>query len=100
MKSIGNWRFVYESFLVIWIVFGLGYVFMIVTVIADALRKPARKAVKTFRGAAERVFMGRVVNEILQQRAKVGSIRLGSIREGCQDVQGGCREGIHGQGGQ
>lgn len=43
---MGNWKVVYEIGLVVWIVFGLGYIFMLIQVIADSLRKPARKAAK------------------------------------------------------
>ena len=58
----------YQAFTVTWLVFGLGYIFMIVTVIADNLRKPARKAVKKFRVAEQKVLSNKILQELLDMR--------------------------------
>ena len=60
LDRLGNWQVVYEIGMIVWIVFGLGYIFMIITVIADALRKPARKAAKTF-NARRKVMMTKIL---------------------------------------
>jgi len=46
LDQLGHWEYVYLAGVFIWIVFGLGYLFMIIGVIADGLKKPARKAAK------------------------------------------------------
>ena len=58
----------YQAFTVTWLVFGLGYIFMIVTVIADNLRKPARKAVKKFRVAEQKVLSNKILQELLDMK--------------------------------
>ncbi len=49
LDDLGNWKVVYQIALFVWIIIGLGYVFMIVGVIADNLKKPAKSAVKRFK---------------------------------------------------
>ena len=46
MNKLGHWEYIYLAGVFIWIIFGLGYVFMIIGIIADGIKKPARKAVK------------------------------------------------------
>lgn len=40
---MGNWDIVYEIALIVWIIFGLGYIFMVINIIAENLRKPAKR---------------------------------------------------------
>ena len=58
----------YQAFTVIWLTFGLGYIFMIVTVIADNLSKPARKAVKKFRVAEQKLLSNKILQELLDMK--------------------------------
>ena len=69
LARLGNWKIVYEISLVVWIIFGLGYIFMIITIITDSMRKPARSAAKRFR-KAEKVMVTRILDEILEIKAK------------------------------
>ena len=48
LDDVGNWEYVYLAGVFIWIVFGLGYIFMIISIIADGLKQPAKKAFKKF----------------------------------------------------
>jgi hypothetical protein len=66
---LGDWVVVYEACTIIWITFGLGYVFMIITVIADNLRRPARKAIKKIK-VAEKIMTERIVQELLSMKEK------------------------------
>ena len=56
--------YVYETFVVIWITFGLGYVLMIIMAISDGLKKPASKVAKGFR-KAEKVLLEKVLTEVV-----------------------------------
>ena len=67
-EKLGGWMWAYQAFTVTWLVFGLGYIFMIVTVIADNLRKPARKAVKKFRVAEQKVLSNKILQELLDMK--------------------------------
>jgi hypothetical protein len=67
VDRLGNWNIVYELGLIVWIIFGLGYLFMIVDMLATAIRKPGRRAAKGIR-AAERIMMTRVIKEIVRVR--------------------------------
>lgn len=69
LSKLGNWKVVYEGALIVWIIFGLGYLFMIVTVITDGIRAPARKAVKRL-AAAEKALMAKVLTEVLVMKTK------------------------------
>ena len=58
----------------------LGYIFMIIGVIADGLKKPVRKAAKTLDKAAE-AFMDKVMAEILRKReVRILLIRFGKLQ--------------------
>ena len=57
-------------YLIIWILFGLGYIFMIISVITDGIKTPARKAVKKL-AEAEKVMLARIVREIVLKKSKV-----------------------------
>ena len=70
LDRLGGWDIVYEIGLVVWIIFGLGYIFMIITVISDGLKRPARKAAKRLK-RAEKVMVSRILHEILDMRSKV-----------------------------
>ena len=61
--------------IIIWILFGLGYIFMIVTVITDGISKPARKAAKKL-AEAEKVMLARIVKEIILKKAKVMKTKI------------------------
>ena len=50
--------------------FGLGYIFMIISVITDGIKTPARKAVKKL-AEAEKVMLARIVWEIVLKKSKV-----------------------------
>ena len=62
--NLGNYLYVYETFVVIWITFGLGYVLMIIMAISDGLKKPASKVAKGFR-KAEKVLLEKVLTEVV-----------------------------------
>ena len=67
-ERLGGWMWAYQAFTVIWLTFGLGYIFMIVTVIADNLSKPARKAVKKFRVAEQKLLSNKILQELLDMK--------------------------------
>ena len=69
-ERLGGWMWAYQAFTVTWLVFGLGYIFMIVTVIADNLRKPARKAVKKLRVAEQMVLSNKILQELLDMKMR------------------------------
>ncbi len=71
LSTLGNWDIVYQIMLIVWIIFGLGYVFMLVGVIADNLQKPARSAAKRFR-RAEKIFTSKVLQEIVVMKTEQG----------------------------
>ncbi|XP_040581421.1 uncharacterized protein [Lepeophtheirus salmonis] len=66
LRSLDSWSLIYESFILIWIMFGLGYIFMIITIITDGIRKPVRRAVKKI----ERSFLKRIIEEVVNKRNK------------------------------
>ena len=68
MNKLGHWEYIYLAGVFIWIIFGLGYVFMIIGVIADGIKKPARKAVKKL-AQAEKAILARVLQEIVAIKA-------------------------------
>ena len=69
IERMGNWKVVYQIFIIVWIIFGLGFLFMIITLIADGLKKPAKSATKKFK-QAQKVMFTRVLQEILVMRNK------------------------------
>lgn len=75
LDRLGNWDIVYEIGLIVWIIFGLGYIFMIINVITDGLKKPARKAAKRLR-KAEKVMVARILQEIVIMKARVKTLCL------------------------
>ena len=62
LKEMGGWKIVYETGQLIWIIFGLGYIFMIITAIGDSLKKPVKKWNKKIEK--------RLREEIMEIRAK------------------------------
>ena len=48
----------------------MGYIFMIVSVITDGIKTPARKAVKKL-AEAEKVMLARILREIMLKKSKV-----------------------------
>ena len=54
--------------LIIWILFGLGYLFMIVSVITDGIKTPARKAIKKL-AEAKKVILARILREIMLKKS-------------------------------
>ena len=68
--QLGRLQYVYDTAIVIWIIFGLGYVFMIIGLITETLRKPARRAVKKLR-VAEKAVIAKVLQEIVLIKSKV-----------------------------
>ncbi len=75
LDDLGNWDVVYQIALIVWIVFGLGYVFMIVGVIAENLKKPARSAARRFR-KAEKAMTSKILQEIVIMKTTVGGWKL------------------------
>ena len=71
-EKLGNYLYVYEVFVVIWIIFGLGYVFMIIGELMEGLRAPAKKAVKKLK-KAEKVILERVLHEIVVMKSRVSN---------------------------
>ena len=63
-SKLGNYLYIYETFVIIWITFGLGYVLMIILAISDGLKKPAAKVAKKLR-KAEKVVLEKVLNEVV-----------------------------------
>ena len=64
---LGDWLILYNFCIVTWIIFGLGYIFMIITVIADNLRRPASKAVRKLK---EEVMATKIIEEVLAIRER------------------------------
>jgi hypothetical protein len=56
--------------LVFWILFGLGYIVMIIGIITHGLSSPARKAAKKF-AVAEKILFEKIIREIVAKREKV-----------------------------
>ena len=75
---MGNWAEFYQACLMIWITFGLGYVFMLIAIIAEGLQKPARSAAKRFK-ARRRMAMGKVVEELTKMKEEEAARRVSSI---------------------
>ncbi|TRY67051.1 hypothetical protein TCAL_07815 [Tigriopus californicus] len=75
VKKLGGWGIVYEIGLIVWIVFGLGYLIMIISNITMSLQKPARKAAKRIK-MAEKVMVSRIIHEILVMRSKGSGEKL------------------------
>jgi len=40
LLKLGHWKIVYESALIVWILFGLGYLVMIINIISEGLTRP------------------------------------------------------------
>ena len=70
LKSLGYWEYLYEAAVIVWIIFGLGYVIMIINIIADGLKAPARK-IKTFATKTEKAIMSKIFEEIVIIKSKV-----------------------------
>lgn len=75
LKKLGGWGIVYEIGLIVWIIFGLGYLIMIISNITMSLQKPARKAAKGIK-MAEKVMFTRIFQEILVMRSKGSAEKL------------------------
>lgn len=73
LKKLGGWGIVYEIGLIVWIIFGLGYLIMIISNITMSLQKPARKAAKGIK-MAEKVMFTRIFQEILVMRSKGSAV--------------------------
>ena len=71
-EKLGDFLYVYEIFVVIWIIFGLGYVFMIIGELMEGLRSPARKAAKKLR-KARKVILERVLHEVVLIKSRVST---------------------------
>ena len=69
LDELGSWAIVYEIMLMIWITFGLGYLVMLISLITKSLRKPAKRAAKTFK-KAEKILVDRIINEIVIMRSR------------------------------
>lgn len=81
LQRLGNWKIVYETGLIIWILFGLGYIFMIITIITESIKTPARKAVKKI-AEAEKIMVTKILRELIIKKSKPDSdfdSRRGSI---------------------
>ena len=70
LKSLGYWEYLYEAAVIAWIIFGLGYVIMIINIISDGLKAPARK-IKTFATKTEKAIMSKILQEIVIIKSKV-----------------------------
>ena len=68
--SLGDWKVVYEIGQVVWIIFGLGYIFMLINMIADILRKRGRGAAKRIR-RGQKVMTTRILQELVNSKTKV-----------------------------
>jgi hypothetical protein len=77
---MGNWKILYEGAIVAWIIFGLGYVFMIINIITDGIRRPAKLAAKKFH-RAEKALIEKVLKDLVTMKsmAKVLTTRLKSL---------------------
>ena len=64
LDELDDWEFVYLAGVFVWIIFGLGYIFMIIGIIADGIKQPARKAVKKL-AQAEKAILARVLQEVV-----------------------------------
>ena len=67
LDGLGSWRVVYQIYNFVWILFGLGFLFMMIAMIAENLKKPAKNATKRFK-KAQKVMFTRVLQEILVMR--------------------------------
>lgn len=56
--------------LIIWILFGLGYIIMLVNIISHSISKPARKAAQKW-AEAEKIMFEKIIREIVTKKSKV-----------------------------
>jgi len=71
LGKLGNWKPVYEAGIILWIIFGLGYIFLLITIITDMIKKPAQKATKKLK-AAEKQLVSKILHEIIALRSPDG----------------------------
>ena len=72
MDRLGKLSWLYEAAVLAWIIFGLGYVFMIIGFITESLRAPAKKAKKWVKQkASEKAIISRILQEIVLLKSKV-----------------------------
>ena len=77
LNGLGEWgQHFYEIGVVTWIIFGLGYLFMIIQIISEGLRAPAKRVVKKMRKLtkAEKSVLSKIFHELI--KSKVRKINL------------------------
>ena len=60
-------RVLYEVLIIIWIIFGLGYIFMVISLLTSGFIAPAKKAAQKFR-EAEKQLMTKIMHEVVALR--------------------------------
>jgi len=61
------WKLVYEVFIIVWIVFGLGYILMVINLVTDAYKKSYQKAASALR-PSDKQLISTVLREVLARR--------------------------------
>ncbi len=85
LDKMGDYKVIYEIAVVVWIIFGLGYVFMIINVISQGMKAPARRAAKRL-ALAEKALMAKVLEELVVIKSDKRSKPETEVIEGGEDV--------------
>ena len=71
LNGLGEWgQHFYEIGVVTWIIFGLGYLFMIIQIISEGLRAPAKRVVRKIRKItkAEKSDLLKILHELIRSK--------------------------------
>ena len=61
--SQGDWEYVYGTLVIVWTIFGLGYIIMIFNIIADGLKENTKKVVRKLSNVQETYDISVISNE-------------------------------------
>ena len=86
LEKLGNWKVLYETIVVAWIIFGLGYVIMIINIIADGLKAPAKKIARKLH-KTEKAIYAKVLQELILIKSKVNTTKEGLVRMASHSVE-------------
>ena len=86
LEKLGNWKVLYETVIVAWIIFGLGYVIMIINIIADGLKAPAKKIARKIH-KTEKAIYAKVLQELILIKSKVNTTKGGLVWMAAHSVE-------------
>ena len=61
----GDWEYVYGTLVIVWTIFGLGYIIMIFNIIADGLKENTKKVVRKLSNVQDTYDISVISNEEL-----------------------------------